>query len=60
MSILKTKDIKAVLTAVNSTGNFAGEKYPIGNQVLTKILKNLEHERKITFDVYHSQWRLGK
>lgn len=57
---LKLKDIKALLIAVNATGNFVGEKYPFGNAELTKMLKNLEHERKIEFDVYTSQWVLKR
>lgn len=57
---MKTKDIKALLIAVNSANNFVGEKYPIGNKELTLKLKTLEHERKIVFDVYNSKWELQK
>ena len=57
---MKLKDIKNILIAVNSTNNFVGEKYPIGNRELTAILKDLEHMRKIQFDVYFSRWELMK
>lgn len=57
---MKRKEIKDLLIAVNSTGNFVGEKYPIGNRELTKKLQDLEHQRKIKFDVYMSRWEMFK
>lgn len=53
---MKTKEIKNLLIAVNSSNNFVGEKYPFGNKELTEKLKRLEHEQKIKFDVYTSRW----
>jgi len=57
---MKPSIIKNLLLAVNSTSNFVGEKYPFGNKDLTKKLKDLEHERKIEFDVYTSRWVLKR
>ena len=50
------KYIGMILLALNSSGSFAGEKYPIGNRELTAQVKQLEHDRKIAFDVYRSRW----
>jgi DNA-binding HxlR family transcriptional regulator len=51
---MKIKEIKALLTAVNSTDNFF--KYPIGNKDLTEKLKKLESDGIIKFDSLTNRW----
>jgi len=53
---MKTKELKALLTAVNSTGANLF-KYPIGNIELTKKLQIAEERGLIRFDSVTGLWK---
>lgn len=55
MDNMKTKDIKALLIAVNASGNFF--QYPIGNKELTEKLKELEEKKLIEFNKFEMKWK---
>ena len=60
MEETSSKEIKSILTALNSTVGGMGGKYPIGNKVLMQKVKELEAEGKIKYDDKSDKWKKGK
>lgn len=52
------KEIKALLCAVNSPPNI--DKYILGNDKLTQMLKYFEQKNLIQFNKYNMQWEIIK
>jgi hypothetical protein len=53
---MKTKEVTAILTALNSSNNL-GFKYPFGNVELTNKVKQLEANNIIFYSEVFKTWR---
>ncbi len=52
----KQKEVKTILTVLNSSPSLYGEKYSIGNKLLAEKTKQLESENLIKFNPYTNKW----
>lgn len=54
------KEIASTIVALNSTGGAGSDKYPFGNQELTKKVKSMEQSGLISYDDKYNKWYKGK